>query len=182
MATTLKGTDRGAKRNFLSKSGLRYAGLISAFIGITILLIGRKVTSTVLQVSAVILLLVGALLISGNTKKLFKKSKDKDIVLYLLIGVLLLVCGILLCIYYGQISNWIDIVIGVLIAFYGLIALINFCVHKKGKYFIIDVIISCLFIATGVMIALMYEFSSSTYTTIVGIFATITGASSILLY
>lgn len=182
MATTLKGTEKSAKRNFLSKSGLRYVGLICAFVGTSILLLGRNVTPLVLQVSSIILVLVGILLISGNFKKIFNKSKEKDTLLYLLIGILLLIAGIFLYVYGGVISQWIDIIIGVLIAIYGLIVLINFCVNKRKKWFILDIIISLLFISTGIMLALMYEFSGNLYVTIVGIFASITGVSSVILY
>ena len=183
MATTLNNTEKGAKRNLLSKAGLRYVGLVSAFVGISILLLGRNVTPLVLQVSSIICVLIGILLISGNAKRLFAKNKDKEVVLYLLIGVLLLVVGILLYVYGGTISKWIDIIIGSLIAVYGLIILINFCIHKRKKtLFIMDIIISCLFIATGVLLALMFEFGGSVYVTIVGIFASVTGVSSVILY
>ena len=182
MATTLKGTEKSAKRNLLSKSGLRYVGLISAFVGTSILLLGRNVTPLVIQVSSIILVLIGILLISGNAKRIFTKTKDKDTLLYLLIGILLLISGIFLYVYGGVISQWIDIIVGALIAIYGLIVLINFCINKRKKWFVMDVIISVLFIVTGVMLALMFKINGSVYVTIVGIIASITGVSSVILY
>ena len=88
MATTVAGTKNSAKRNLLGNAGIRYVGLVTAFVGLVILLLGRNITSTILQIASIIFVLVGLLLFVGNLKKLIKDKKEKDVVLFLLIGVL----------------------------------------------------------------------------------------------
>ena len=61
MATTLKNTQAGAKRNILSNSAIRYVGFVTAFIGVMLLMIGRM-TSTVIQLLSILLMLIGLLL------------------------------------------------------------------------------------------------------------------------
>ena len=131
MATTVTGTKNGAKRNLLGNAGIRYVGLVSAFIGLVILLLGRNITSTILQVASIVFVLVGLLLFVSNLKKLFADKKEKDIVLYVLIGALCLVVGVLLYMFGGTIAKWIDIILGVLIAIYGLACLVYYCIHQK---------------------------------------------------
>ena len=111
-------------------------------------------------------------------------KKEKDIVLYLLIGVLSLAIGVLLYIYGGTIAKWIDIIIGVLLACYGLACLIYYCIHKKANkvLFVFDIVLFALLIATGVMVALMFKFNGSTYLTIVGIIATTTGVFNVVMH
>lgn len=184
MATTINSTKNSAKRNLLGNSAIRYVGLVCAFVGLVILLLGRNVTGTILQVASILFVLVGLLMFVGNLKKLFSDKKEKDIVLYLLVGVLCLIVGILLYMYGGLIAKWIDIIIGVLLAIYGLVCLIYYCIHqKKNKVlFVFDIILFALLIATGVMVALMYKFGGSTYLTIVGIIATTTGVFNVIMH
>lgn len=184
MATTVIGTKNSAKKNLLGNAAIRYVGLISAFVGLVILLLGKNITNTILQVTAIVFVLVGLLLFVGNLKKLFADKKEKDIVLYLLIGVLSLAIGVLLYIYGGTIAKWIDIIIGVLLACYGLACLIYYCIHKKANkvLFVFDIVLFALLIATGVMVALMFKFNSSTYLTIVGIIATTTGVFNVVMH
>ncbi len=186
MATTLKNTASGAKRNVLSKSAIRYVGFISAFTGMMILILGTNITSTVIQLIAIALLLVGVLLVSGNGKKLFSKSKEnsKEVTLYLLLGVALIVVSILFLVFGSQISKWINLLFGIVIALFGLLHLINFFIGKKGSKvtFALNIIVSILFLATGILVALLYQFNAHAFVTTVGVFATVTGALGLLLY
>lgn len=186
MATTLKNTASGARRNVLSKTAIRYVGFITAFIGIMILLLGTNITSTVIQLIAIAILLVGVLLTSGNAKKLFSKSKDntKEVTLYLLIGLLFIAVSVLFLVLGNQISNWMNLIFGILIALFGIIHLMNFLISRKGSkmWFTINIIVAILFIATGVLIALLYEIYAHAFVTTVGVFATVTGALGMLLY
>lgn len=184
MATTVSGTKNGAKKNLLGNAAIRYVGLVSAFVGLVVLLLGRNITDTILQISAIVFVLVGLLLFVGNLKKLIADKKEKELVLYLLIGVLCLAIGVLLYIYGGTIAKWIDIIVGVLLAGYGIACLIYYCIHRKSNkvLFIFDVVLFALLIATGVMVALMYKFGGSTYLTIVGIIATTTGVFNVIMH
>ena len=184
MATTVSGTKNGARNNLLSNAAIRYIGLVCAFVGLVILLLGRNITNTILQIASIVFVLVGLLLFVGNFKKLCTNKKEKDIVLYLLIGVVCLAIGVLLYIYGGMISKWIDIIIGVILAVYGLICLIYYCIHKKSNkvLFFFDVVLFILLIVTGVMVALMYKFGGATYLTVVGIIATTTGVFNVIMH
>ena len=163
---------------------IRYVGLVSTFVGLVVLLLGRNITDTILQISAIVFVLVGLLLFVGNLKKLIADKKENELVLYLLIGVLCLAIGVLLYIYGATFAKWIDIIIGVLLAGYGIACLIYYCIHRKSNkaLFIFDVVLFALLIATGVMVALMYKFSGSTYLTIVGIIATSTGVFNVIMH
>lgn len=183
MATTLKNTQAGAKRNILSNSAIRYVGFVTAFIGVMLLMIGRM-TSTVIQLLSILLMLIGLLLFSGNIKKIFKKQNDKDTTIYLLVGILMIAISVFLHLYGSQISKWIDLIIGIIIAVYGLIILINFSIKKSGKKakFVFNVIVSSLFIVTGILIALLFTVSGHTFMIVTGVFATVTGLVSLIAY
>lgn len=183
MATTLKNTKQGAKRNILSNSAIRYVGFIISFIGIMLLMVGR-ITSTIIQIISISLMLIGLLLVSGNIKKIIKKQKDKDTSYYLLIGILLIAISILLYVFGGQISKWLDLIVGILLALYGIVLLISFAIKKtisKAKN-IFNIILSCLFVVTGILIALLFEIYSSPFMVATGIIATISGISALLTY
>ena len=184
MAETLKNTALNAKNNILSKAAIRFVGLICAFIGVLILFLGTNITSTVIKLLSIIIILIGILLFSGNVKKLFSKTNNKESTLYLLIGVLLIAISVLLFIFGDQISKWSNLFFGALIALYGLILLISFIIKNKDKkvWFVICLIMSLLMIASGVLIALLFKFNGNTYVTVVGIFASITGLSAMILY
>ena len=184
MATTVAGTKNSAKRNLLGNAGIRYVGLVTAFVGLVILLLGRNITSTILQIASIVFVLVGLLLFVGNLKKLCTDKKEKDVVLFLLIGVLCLAIGILLYFYGSTIAKWIDIIIGSILAIYGLACLIYYLIHKKSNkvLFIFDIILFSLLLIAGVMVALMFKFGGSTYLTIVGIIATTTGVFNVIMH
>ena len=77
MATTVNGTKNAAKRNLLGNAAIRYVGLVTAFVGLVILLLGRNITSTILKVASIVFVLVGLLLFVGNLKKLCSDKKKK---------------------------------------------------------------------------------------------------------
>lgn len=184
MATTLKNTASGAKSNIFSNAAKRYIGFITAFVGAMILFLGTNITATVIQIVAITLLLIGILLFSGNVKKIFKKQGSKDTSSYFLIGVLLIIVAILLLIFGGQISKWINLIVGVAIALYGLILLISYLIKRKGSKgtYIFNVLVSVLLLATGTLVALLFEFNGYTYVMVTGIFAATTGLISMIIY
>ena len=113
-----------------------------------------------------------------------KKQNDKDTTIYLLVGILMIAISVFLHLYGGQISKWIDLIIGIIIAVYGLIILINFSIKKSGKKakFIFNVLVSSLFIVTGIFIALLFIVSGHTFMIVAGVFATINGILALLAY
>ena len=66
MATTVSGTKTSAKRNLLGNAAIRYAGLVAAFVGLVILLLGSNITSKILQIKSIVFVLVGLLLFVGK--------------------------------------------------------------------------------------------------------------------
>lgn len=186
MARTFKNTVSGAKNNILGNAAIRYVSFILAFVGIMTLVMGTSVTREVFVIVGIALLLVGVLLISGNLKLLFSKSaeKKKGASLYLLIGVLLLVCGVLLWVLASQISKWINLIFGILIAVYGLIILIRFILHRKSNKFfmVLDCIICSLMIVSGVMLAISFKVTDHTFVTITGVIATVAGGLGLITY
>lgn len=183
MATTLNNTMASARKNIFSDAAKRYVGFVSAFAGSLIVALGTNITSTVLQILAIAFLLIGFLLFSGNLKKMFKKQGSKETTSYFLIGLLLIILSILLFIFGGQISNWINLIIGCLIALYGLIILISYLIKRKTqKTHVINIIVSALLFSTGVLIALLFVISNSVFVMITGILSITTGALSMILY
>lgn len=182
MATTLKSTQNGAKRNILSRAAIKYVGLITSFIGLVLLITNSTITGSVMEISAILLLLIGILLFISNLKLIFASKSDKEVVLQCLIGALFIILGVLLVLYGSQVSTWIDLAVGILIGTYGLILFISHIVNKRKKYFIFDIVLALLLVASGILIALLYEFSSNTYKDVVAIFATVSGLLHVLFY
>ena len=182
MATTLKGTKNGAKRNILGKHAIRFIGLITCFMGLVLLILKQSITGQAIQIAAIVLLLVGILLFIGNLKLIFASKSDKEVVLYFLIGLLFIFLGILLILYGGQVSQWIDLFIGICIAGYGLILFITYLFHKNRKNLVLDIILSFLFVVCGELICLLKVFSNDIYVLVVAILSTITGLAHIIVY
>lgn len=182
MTTTLKSTKNGAQRNILGKHGIRFIGLFTSFMGLVLLILKRSITGQAIQISAIVLMLIGILLFIGNLKLIFASKSNKEVVLYLLIGLLFIFLAILLVLYGSQVSKWIDLFIGVCIALYGLVLFFSHLSYRRAKYFTLDIILSLLLVASGVLIALLKVFSGEIYVLIVGIIATISGLSHIVMY
>lgn len=182
METTLKSTQNGAKKNILSNSAIRYVGLVTSFIGLILLITKTTFTGTVMEIISVLLLLIGTLLFVSNLKLAFASKGNKDVLIQILTGLAFIALGVLIIIFGDEIGIWIDLAVGILIAIYGLVLLINHIVNKRKKMFVFDLIISSLLIAAGVLIALLYFYSSLTYKNVVAIFATVSGILHILYY
>ena len=90
MATTLKSTSNGAQRNIISKHGKRFIGLLTSFMGLVLLILKQSISGQAISLCAIVLLLVGILLFAGNLKLIFSSKSNKDVVLYFLIGLELL--------------------------------------------------------------------------------------------
>ena len=173
-------------KNIVSYTAIRLAGFAVAFFGIILLVLKNSSINIVLQLVGILLLLIGVLYVSTSIKKLIRKNlakNKKDATLYLLLGLLIIAVGVLLLVFKSQLGKWINLIIGIIIAIYGLSLFIYFLV-KKGKraWFIISIIAASLFLVSGVMQALIYFFTSSTYVLITGIILTTTGAYALILY
>lgn len=188
MARTAQNVFSGARNNLLGSAAIRYVGFVTAFFGIMHLLLGSTVIDAALKLIGVIMLLIGVLLCSGNLKLLFGKStaddKKKGAIIYFFIGILLIILGVLLIVLLNNISKYVNLIIGILIAFYGLLILINSIVsRRKNKFwFTMDLIVSLLVIASGVLLALLFTFTGHTYVLVTGIIATTAGGLAMLLY
>ncbi len=172
------------KKNYLfSNKTLRVIGLISAFIGIMLLMLNMNVTTITMQLIAILLALVGVYFISTNVKRFGIKDKLKDALVYFLVGLILLALGIVVCIYASTISKWFYLILGVLIGIYGITIFIYFLIKKGSKVVMTrNIIYSVLLVATGVMVALLFKFTSQNYILSIGIVSTVTGVFGLLMY
>lgn len=178
--------DITTKKNYLfSNKTLRVIGLISAFIGIMLLMLNMNVTTITMQLIAILLALVGVYFISTNVKRFSIKDKLKDALVYFLVGLIMLALGIVVCIYANTISKWFYLILGILIGIYGITIFIYFLVKaKKGNKLVLtrNIVYSVLLIATGVMVALLFKFTLQNYILSIGIVSTVAGVFGLLMY
>ena len=186
MATTMKNTLSSAKKNIFGKSALRCVGFICAFIGVMLLYLKANVTNTILQILAIFILLLGVLLTSSNFKMLINKNntKKKDSTIYMLLGLLMIFLAIILFLFGNQITTVVNLLLGIVIAVYGLALTIYLFISVKVKknWFFVNLIIALLLLTSGILISLLYQYYSQTYLLVVGIFATTSGGLSMILY
>ena len=188
MARTVNNSFSGAKNNILGNAALRYVGFVSAFFGVMMLVLKSNIGGQVMKLIGIVMLLFGVLLCSGNLKLLFSKNKSsektKGASLYLLVGVLLVVGAVLLFIFADQVNKWLNLIVGILIALYGLLTLIKFAMKKRSNkvLMVLDLIVAALLIASGIMLALLFKFNGSTYVLATAIVATTAGGLAIILY
>ncbi len=190
MARTMKNMFNGAKNDIFGNAAVRYAGFITALFGVMLLLLNNEqFFQSIIELVGVIMLLVGVLLCSGNLKTLFKKDKDKDktkgATINLLIGILLIICGVLLVRFATDLNYYIYLIAGILIGVYGLLILIKFIIsHRSNRFWLVmDFVIAGLLIVSGVMISLCCKFGNvKAYAMTTGIIATVTGGIGIILY
>lgn len=185
---TPKSASKKVKNAPLSNSAIRFAGFLIAFIGIMLIMTNGSVINTILTVSSVFAILWGLFLVSGSFKKLIGKADDKNKhYLNLFIGLILMVAGILLLIFGGQISPWFIIIIGALIAIYGLLMMIKFVCATSSRRNTFGLIVSIFTLITGILIALLYigeinSASDGVCYIIFGAIATAVGCTEIICY
>lgn len=154
-ATTVKSGANTAKNNPLGRTGIRMFGAVLAFIGLMICL-NKSAIGVIIQVVGIALCLLGAFVAMSNLRKLLGKSKtESSVALYLIIGILIIIGGVLLILFNGTITTWFYVIVGVLAAIYGLIWLIK-TLTGKGAMFKLSVVMSVLTVISGILIALLF--------------------------
>lgn len=172
----------------LSNGAIRFAGFIIAFVGVMLIITKDQAFSMALQIGSIFAILWGVFMVSGNAKKLNSESVDKNkCYLNMLIGFLLIVVGIVLLVFQGQISSWFIIIIGALIGVYGLMMLIKFICSATTKKTTFNVIMSVLTIVIGILICLLYipqvkSAESGVCFYVFGSLAAAVGATEIICY
>lgn len=185
---TPKSASRKAKNAPLSNSAIRFAGFLIAFIGLMLIITKNSIISTALTVASIFAILWGLFLVSGSFKKLIGKADDKNKhYLNLFIGLVLIVAGILLLLFGGQIEPWFIIIIGALIGIYGLLMMIKFVCATSSKRNTLGIVLSILTLITGILICLLYigeisSASSGVCYIIFGAIATAVGCAEIICY
>lgn len=185
---TPKSASRKAKNAPLSNSAIRFAGFLIAFVGIMLIMTKGSVINTILTVSSIFAMLWGLFLVSGSFKKIVGKADDKNKhYLNLLIGLVLIVAGVLLLVFGGQIEAWFIIIIGALIAIYGLLMMIKFVCATSSRKNTFGLIVSIFTLITGILIALLYigeikSASNGVCYIIFGAIATAVGCTEIICY
>ncbi len=157
-ATTASSASYAAKRSPLSNVAVRLYGAILAFVGILLVVTKRSVPDMAVTVASVFFVVAGFFLAVSNFKKLLAGGRvENAVIFYFLFGLLILIAGILLLIYKSTVVKWFIVLLGSLLAAYGLAILIRFIVHPRRKsLMILDIILAVLAIITGILIALLY--------------------------
>lgn len=187
-AETPKSASKKAKRAPLSNSAIRFVGFLVAFIGIMLIISGNSIVSTILEVVSVFLILWGLFLVSGNAKRINDTSTDKNkVYLNLLLGILMIVCGILLIFFRGQLQNYFILIVGCAIGAYGLLMFIKFLCSPRTRKSVFNIVMGVLTIITGILICLLYvpQISSAgngVCYIVFGAFATAVGCLEIICY
>lgn len=156
-ATTVSSASGTAKRSPLSNTAIRLFGAILAFVGILLCIAQSSVVNMMLTVFAVGCLLGGFFVAVSNLRKMISsKSTAGDVLLYFFIGIIVLILGVLLIVFKSEVSKWFIIIVGALIAVYGLAMLIKCLIRRRSKKALIfDIVIAILTIIAGVLIALL---------------------------
>lgn len=157
-ATTGSSASSAARRSPLSNVAVRLYGAILAFVGILLVVTKRAVPETAVTVAATFFVVAGFFLAVSNFKKLIAGGRvDNSVIFYFLFGLLLMVAGILLLIYKSTVIKWFIVLLGTLIAAYGLAILIRFILHPRRKsLMVLDIVLAVLSIIVGILIALLY--------------------------
>ncbi len=188
-ATTGSSASATAKRSPLSNVAVRLFGAILAFVGILLVVTKQAVPTMAVTVAATFFVVAGFFLAVSNFKKLIEGGRvSNDVIIYFLFGILLMVAGTLLLVFASSVVKWFIVLLGALIAAYGLAILIRFIVRPRSKgLMIIDIILSVLAIIVGVLIALLYvpeiaSAESGVCFYIFGALAIALGACDLVLY
>lgn len=177
-----------AKRNPLSSTAIRLAGFIVAFIGILLIIEKSSIINTALEIIAILMMLSGLFMVSGNFKRMLKRDNASEVILFFFLGIILIVAGILFILYQDMIGKWALLIIGCAIVAYGLLMLIKTLVGKQSSARkTLNVVMASFMIVVGILIALLTvpEISSAeggVCYIIFGSFATALGVTEILVY
>lgn len=177
-----------AKRNPLSSTAIRLAGFIVAFIGILLIIEKSAIINTALEIIAILMMLSGLFMVSGNFKRMLKKDNASEVILFFFLGIILIVAGILFILYQAMIGKWALLIIGCAIVAYGLLMLIKTLVGKQSSARkTLNVVMACFMLVVGILISLLIvpEISSAeggVCYIIFGSFATALGVTEILVY
>lgn len=177
-----------AKRNPLSSTAIRLAGFIVAFIGILLIIEKSSIINTALEIIAILMMLSGLFMVSGNFKRMLKKDNASEVILFFFLGIILIVAGILFILYQATIGKWALLIIGCAIVAYGLLMLIKTLVGKQSSARkTLNVVMASFMLVVGILIALLTvpEISSAESGVcyiIFGSFATALGVTEILVY
>lgn len=187
-ATTVESANNTAKRNPFGNTAIRLFGAIVTFIGLLLCVVGAGWTIMSVVVLGLAFVIGGFFLASTNIRNMIASKASGELLGYTFLGFAVLVLGILALIYRGQIAGWFIIIVGALIALYGLMLLIKFLIKKRSKrMFVFDVIMASLAIVAGVLIALLYvpQISSAwngNLYYLFGAFAATVGAIDLIMY
>ena len=145
-------------RNF-SPASVRLMGAVLMFVGLMLCVLLNSTTSMFVTVFGLTALVAGFYLTVSGIRVLAgrsaKRTKNAGIV-WLLVGLLLIAAGVLALIYRDTIATWVLIIVGALIAVFGLVMLIVLAVAQRGpKKVILDVILPVFTMIVGILIALL---------------------------
>ncbi len=157
-ATTGSSASATAKRSPLSNVAVRLFGAILAFVGILLIVTKRAVPDMAVTTASVFFIVAGFFLAVSNFKKLLAGGRvSNGVIIYFLFGLLVMVAGILLLVFKSDVVKWFIVLLGSLIAAYGLAILIRFIVSPRSKnLMVLDIVLAVLAIIVGVLIALLY--------------------------
>lgn len=187
-ASTPKSESKKVQRAPLSNTAIRFVGFLVAFLGIMFIMTKGGIVNSLLNVVSVFLLLWGLYLVSGSVKKLNGTTTDKNkIYLNLLTGLLMIVAGILLIVFGGNLTSYFPIIAGCCIGVYGLLMLVKFLCSGKSRKATFGAVLGALTMVTGILICLLYvpqiaSASNGVCYIVFGSFATAVGALEIICY
>ena len=140
-------------------STVRILGAVLMFLGLMLCVLLNSMMELFVTVAALAALVVGFYLTASGIRVLIsrnaKRTKQTGAV-WLILGVVLIAAGILGLLYRGAIAGWVLVVIGAMVAVFGLFMLIMLAVAQRGpKKIILDVVMSVATMVIGVLIALL---------------------------
>ncbi len=156
-ATTASSAAATAKRSPLSNTAVRLFGAILAVVGILLVTERRSVSAIALTVISVLFIVGGFFIAVSNFRKMISGKKiDNSVIIYFLLGLVVFVAGILLMVFSSSVQKWFIILLGSLIAAYGLAILIRFIIRPRSKSLqVFDIVLAIVAMITGVLIALL---------------------------
>ena len=187
-ATTVESANKTAKRNPFGNTAVRLFGAVLAFVGLLLCVVGAGWTGMSVVVLGLAFVIAGFFLASTNIRNMIASKTSGELLGHTFLGILMLALGIVILIYRGRIAGWFIIIIGALVALYGLMLLIKFLIKKRSKrMFVFDVVMSVLAIIAGILLALLYvpEISSAwngNLHYLFGAFAATVGAVDLIMY
>ena len=139
---------------------VRGMGALLMFLGLMLCVMLNSMTGLFVKVAALFALVLGFYLTVSGIRVLASKTNGSDArnkgAIWLVVGILLIAAGVLALLYEGNIATWVLVVVGALIAVFGLVMLIMLAVAQRGrKKVVLDVICSVATMMVGVLVALL---------------------------